>query len=78
MHTIHDFRVKILSEENILSLEETLRKNRNITEENFFLPDFSHLHDPFLLPDMKQAVRRILEARERHERIIVFGDYDVD
>lgn len=78
MHTIHDYSVTILSHDTSLSLEETLMKNRNITDNAFFSPDFSLLHDPFLLPDMDAAVKRIQEARTSEERIVVFGDYDVD
>jgi single-stranded-DNA-specific exonuclease len=44
----------------------------------FFRPELSHLHDPFLMKDMEKAVRRITEATEWHERIMVYGDYDVD
>ncbi len=44
----------------------------------FFRPELSHLHDPFLMKGMKQAVNRISEAIEWHERIMVYGDYDVD
>ncbi len=44
----------------------------------FFRPELSHLHDPFMMKGMKKAVDRICEAIEWHERIIVYGDYDVD
>ncbi|MBE2288993.1 MAG: single-stranded-DNA-specific exonuclease RecJ [Chitinophagaceae bacterium] len=44
----------------------------------FFRPELSHLHDPFLMKGMKKAVDRISEAIEWHERILVYGDYDVD
>ncbi|MEZ5017468.1 MAG: single-stranded-DNA-specific exonuclease RecJ [Flavipsychrobacter sp.] len=44
----------------------------------FFRPKLSQLHDPFLMKDMQKAVTRISEAIEWHERILVYGDYDVD
>lgn len=44
----------------------------------FFRPELTHLHDPFLMKGMKKAVERINEAMEWHERILVYGDYDVD
>ena len=45
---------------------------------DFFRPLHEHLHDPFLMKDMQKAVERISEAIEWHERIMVYGDYDVD
>jgi len=44
----------------------------------YFRPSLDQLHDPFLLGGMDAAVRRITGALERKERIVVFGDYDVD
>ena len=44
----------------------------------FFRPDMSQLHDPFLMKGMREAVNRISEAIEWNERILVYGDYDVD
>lgn len=48
------------------------------TAKTFFRPTLEHLHDPFIMKGMKQAVTRISEALEWHERILVYGDYDVD
>lgn len=45
---------------------------------DFFRPQLSHLHDPFLMKGMDKAVKRISEAIEWNERILVYGDYDVD
>ncbi|MDQ6762784.1 MAG: single-stranded-DNA-specific exonuclease RecJ [Bacteroidota bacterium] len=45
---------------------------------DFFRPQLSHLHDPFLMKDMEKAVLNILSAIEQHKKILVFGDYDVD
>jgi len=57
-----------------------LRKGFHSLEEveNFLRPRLSSLSDPFLLPEMRAAVSRILAALDRHERIVLFGDYDVD
>jgi single-stranded-DNA-specific exonuclease len=44
----------------------------------FFRPTLAHLHDPRLMKDMDQAVARIDAAIVRHEKILVYGDYDVD
>jgi len=44
----------------------------------FFRPTLDQLHDPFLMKDMEKAVSRILKAVEHQERIMVYGDYDVD
>ncbi|HEY4335560.1 MAG TPA: single-stranded-DNA-specific exonuclease RecJ [Puia sp.] len=45
---------------------------------SYFRPQLSDLHDPWLMKDMDKAVDRILLARDRGEKILVFGDYDVD
>jgi single-stranded-DNA-specific exonuclease len=57
-----------------------LRKGFHSVEEveNFLRPRLGSLSDPFLLPEMLAAVSRILAALDRHERIVLFGDYDVD
>ena len=44
----------------------------------FFRPKWSDLHDPFLMKDMKTAVERLQDAINKNEKIMVFGDYDVD
>jgi single-stranded-DNA-specific exonuclease len=44
----------------------------------FFRPELGNLHDPFLMKDMDQAVARIFRAIENKEKILVYGDYDVD
>ena len=45
---------------------------------NYFRPQLSQLHDPWLMKDMDKAVDRVLSAIEKNEKILVFGDYDVD
>jgi single-stranded-DNA-specific exonuclease len=44
----------------------------------FFRPSLDHLHDPFLMKDMHKAVERVILAMVQRERILVYGDYDVD
>lgn len=46
--------------------------------EKFFHPSLRDLHDPFLMPDMDKAVDRINRAMGSKEKILVYGDYDVD
>jgi len=60
---------RLLSRKGFHSAEEV---------ENFLRPRLSLLSDPFLLPQMHAAVSRILAALDRHECIVLFGDYDVD
>ncbi|PID29579.1 MAG: single-stranded-DNA-specific exonuclease RecJ [Candidatus Cloacimonadota bacterium] len=45
---------------------------------SFFDPKMKDTHDPFIFKDMKKAVNRIISAIENKEKIIIFGDYDVD
>lgn len=45
---------------------------------HFFRPSLEALHDPFLMCDMPQAAARVVQAIERKERVLVYGDYDVD
>jgi len=55
---------------------------RGITDfdaaKNFFRPNLSHLHDPWLMKDMRKAVDRIDIAIKSNQKILVYGDYDVD
>ena len=44
----------------------------------FFKPNLSDIHNPFLMADMQKAVERIATAIENGEKILVYGDYDVD
>ena len=86
-------RWKILTAEESLvnSLQESLKINRTLCRilaqrgvddfekaKTYFRPQLSDLHDPWLMKDMHKAVDRITTAFEKGERILVFGDYDVD
>ena len=56
--------------------------NRGFTEPNavdvFLHPKLARLSDPFLLPNMQAGVERLFKARDAGERVVIFGDYDVD
>ncbi len=60
---------RLLVERGISSVEEA---------ERFFHPQLKNLHDPFLMPDMDKAVERLNRALGSKEKIMVYGDYDVD
>ena len=66
---IHPTLCKLLIERGVSSAGEAKR---------FFRPLLSQLHDPFLMKDMDIAVERLNLAMGRKERILVYGDYDVD
>jgi len=44
----------------------------------FLAPNYEQKHNPFLLPDMQKAVDRLVIAREKQEKIAIYGDYDID
>ena len=86
-------RWKILSadERKIIALQQSLQISYVLCKilvqreidtfekaKNYFRPQLSQLHDPFLMKDMDKAVGRILKAVNDNEKILVFGDYDVD
>lgn len=60
----------------------SLLTQRNLTTlsqiRSFFSPEITDLHDPFLMLNMSEAVERLDQAIESTERIMIFGDYDVD
>ena len=64
-----------------MTLFEQLLKARGLEGEArdlFLSPQYEAKHDPFLLPDMQAAVDRLVLARERQDRITIYGDYDID
>jgi len=76
--TVEEFRSVLKVDEVIAEL--LLQRGISTFEEaeRFFRPKLDELHDPFLMKDMKEAVERLQEAIENQDRILLFGDYDVD
>lgn len=66
---VHPVLCKILAQRGLGSFE---------LAKSYFRPELNHLHDPWLMKDMDKAVDRILTAINSGEKILVFGDYDVD
>mgnify|MGYP001942351667 CR=1 FL=1 len=67
---------------NVNSILANILLQRGISDfeeaKEFFRPDLKTLHDPFLMKDMDLAVKRIQEAISKDEKILIYGDYDVD
>lgn len=66
-----------------MTLFERILTARGLTtraaREAFLQPDYATVkHDPFLLPDMEKAVARLKQAREQGEKVVIYGDYDID
>jgi single-stranded-DNA-specific exonuclease len=74
--------IKLAAELNIDTVLTELLIHRGIKTYDearyFFRPDLRHLHDPFLMADMEKAVERIENAIASGEKILIYGDYDVD
>ena len=76
-------KIKQIQEKyNINKLLATILSNRNIIEEKdlrkFLKPNRNDFYDPFLIKDMDIAVERIIKAIKNQEKVIIYGDYDVD
>ena len=72
---------KLIDNLKVSPVIATIMAKRGIKEEDakkFFHPQLNDLIDPFLMKDMDAAVERLNEAMGRKERIMVYGDYDVD
>ena len=64
-----------------MDLFEEILKSRGLSgkkRDAFLKPDYEAKHDPFLLPDMREAVDRLVDARKKQEAITIYGDYDID
>ncbi len=83
LYEANDILIKELKEKyNMNLLLATILVNKGITQEKqiqkFLNPTRKDFYDPFLMPDMKEAVDRIIKAIKEKDKIIIYGDYDVD
>src|SRR5690606_35543110 len=73
---------KLREELNINAVLTELLVSRGIGSfdeaKQFFRPQLSDLHDPFLMQDMEKAISRVIQAIGNKEKILIYGDYDVD
>ena len=71
-----------MTKHGVSELLATVLVNREITDDEeikvFLNPTRSDFHDPYLMPDMQKAVNRIIKAIENDEKVMIYGDYDVD
>ncbi len=73
-HLAKELRISEMSAQLLISRGLTTAQEAR----QFISPKLDELHDPFLLPDMQAAVERLSQAVQAGERILIYGDYDVD
>jgi len=83
LHKAREETIQVLQKElgiNRVICQILAQRNINNYQQafEFFRPSLNGLHDPFLMKDMEKAVDRITRAMEKGEKILVYGDYDVD
>jgi single-stranded-DNA-specific exonuclease len=85
------WKISVADHDKVAALQDSLGINRTLCRilvqrgiddfdkaKQYFRPQITDLHDPWLMKDMDKAVARLVSAFENHETILVFGDYDVD
>lgn len=82
-YEVNEERVNEISEKfNISKLLAKILVNRDIVEDEkikvFLEPTRNDFYNPFLMPDMEKAVDRIIKAINNKEKVMIYGDYDVD
>ncbi len=77
-----ELQSRLSRELKITPLTAQLLINRGLvdldTASTFLSPDLRNLHDPFSFKDMEIAVERLIRALKERERVVIYGDYDVD
>lgn len=89
---VYNWKIREKAEdENVTSLSSEINVNTTLANmlvnrgvstfqkaKDYFRPDLDKLHDPFLMQDMDKAVDRLIQAIAAEEKILIYGDYDVD
>ena len=74
--------IEISKKHNISELLTKILVNRGITDDKeidtFLNPTRNDFYDPYLMPDMEKAVERIIKAINNQDKVMIYGDYDVD
>lgn len=74
--------IEIAKKHNISELLTKILVNRGIIDDKeidtFLNPTRNDFYDPYLMPDMEKAVERIIKAINNQEKVMIYGDYDVD
>ncbi len=77
-----DITEQLANEFGILPIMSKILMSRNIVNlidaKKYLFPSLNDLHNPFLMKDMDKAVHRVIQAIQRKEKIVLFGDYDAD
>lgn len=76
--TVDEFRSELKVTPIVAELLLQRKVNSFPEAEGFFRPKLDQLHDPFLMKDMELAVDRLQEAIDEGQKVLLFGDYDVD
>lgn len=82
-YNVDDDKIREISEKHGISeLLATVLYNRGVLDDDeidvFLNPKRNDFHDPYLMPDMEKAVNRIIKAVNEKEKVMIYGDYDVD
>ena len=75
MKTLKGKHLELLHDTHPDNLTELLLSLRHV-ERDFIVSEV--IHNPLLLPDIEKAIQRLAQARQNGERVMIFGDYDVD
>jgi single-stranded-DNA-specific exonuclease len=74
----HYWQIPSRTQVGVENLAEHILEVRGINHEEFLSIEYQDLGDPYKLPDMTEAVDHLLKVRQDHEKLAIYGDYDID